>query len=239
MEMTRPWPAPAKPPVMRQRWHDLLFAHWRVPLTSLRPLVPAELPLDTRAGSAWVAVTPFRMTGVWLAGFPALPGVSRFPELNVRTYVTLDDKPGVYFFSLDAGNALAVAGARGFFRLPYHWSRMSAEPGADGIAYRSERRGKTGVASFEARYAPDGPVFSSIPGTLEHWLTERYCLYTAARGKVHRVEIDHEPWPLQPARAEITRNTMAAAAGLLLTGDPLLHFARDLEVGVWMPDRVR
>lgn len=237
--MSRPWPVPGTPHAMKQRWHDLLFAHWPVPVSTLRRLVPAELPIDACEGSAWVAVTPFRMSDVRLRGFPAIPGVSRFPELNVRTYVTLDEKAGVYFFSLDAGNPLAVAVARRFFHLPYHWSRMRLESAADGVAYRSERRLTSGGAAFEAHYAPDGPVFSSVPGTREHWLTERYCLYTAARGEVHRVEIDHEPWPLQPARAEILRNTMAAAAGIPLSGEPLLHFAKHLAVDVWTPERVR
>jgi uncharacterized protein YqjF (DUF2071 family) len=223
---------------MRQRWHDLLFAHWRAPVGVLRPLVPRALPLDLFEGEAWIAVTPFRMTGVRLRGLPALPGVSRFPELNVRTYVTLEGKPGVYFFSLDAGSRLAVSAARQFFRLPYHRAHMSAEPFAEGISYRSERDGPP-PAGFEGWYAPVSPPLRSTPGTLEHFLTERYCLYTVARdGGVHRVEIDHDPWPLQRARADIRRTTMAESAGISVDGDPLLHFAKVLDVRVWAPERV-
>jgi uncharacterized protein YqjF (DUF2071 family) len=234
----RPWPPPAAPWIMFQQWRDLLFAHWKAPVSTLRSLVPAALALDLFEGEAWIAVTPFRMRGVRLRGLPPLPGVSRFPELNVRTYVTLGGKPGVYFFSLDAANPLAVAAARKVFGLPYHRARMSAEPFGEGIAYRSERSGSP-AAAFEGWYAPASSAFRSLPGTLEHFLTERYCLYTAgADADVRRVEIDHHPWPLQRARAEIRRNTMARSAGVELDGDPLLHFAKRLDVRVWAPQRV-
>ena len=214
----RPWPAPASPWLMFQRWHDLLFAHWRVPAETLRSLVPRQLPLDIFEGAAWVAVTPFWMSGVRLRGLPPFPGASRFPELNVRTYVTLGGKPGVYFFSLDADNPLAVAAARQFFHLPYQRARMSAEPFGEGISYRCDRDGPP-PAGFEGWYGTASSTFQSIPGTLEHFLTERYCLYTVREeGAVHRVEIDHVPWPLQRARAEIRRNTMAQAAGIPVAG---------------------
>ena len=229
----------SRPPwLMFQRWHDLLFAHWKVPAGALRPLVPRQLPLDLFEGEAWIAVTPFRMSRVRLRGLPPLPGVSRFPELNVRTYVTLGGKPGVYFFSLDADNPLAVAAARRFFRLPYHRARMSAEPFGEGISYRCERE-RPAPAVFEGWFSPASPVVRSQPGTLEHFLTERYCLYTVSDDRVvHRVEIDHDPWPLQRAHADIRRNTMAQAAGLSLSGEPLLHFARRLDVRVWAPYRL-
>lgn len=236
--MTRPWPPPAGGWLMFQRWHDLLFAHWRVPVEALRALVPRELPLDLFEGEGWVAVTPFWMSGVRLRGLPPFPGVSRFPELNVRTYVVLDGKPGVYFFSLDAANPLAVAAARQFFHLPYHQARMSADPFGEGISYRCERD-RPVPAAFEGWYAPASSAFQAVPGTLEHFLAERYCLYTVRDdGRVHRAEVDHDPWPLQRARAEIRRNTMAQAAGLPITGDPVLHFAKQLDVRVWAPHRV-
>lgn len=236
--MTRAWPPPSTAWAMFQRWHDLLFAHWKVPAAALRALVPAELPLDEFQGETWIAVTPFRMSGLRARGLPPIPGASRFPELNVRTYVTLGGKPGVYFFSLDAGNPLAVAAARRLFRLPYHRAKMRCEPFGAGISYLCERGSEGAAAAFEGWYEPQGAVFFAIPGTLEHFLTERYCLYTAQRGEVRRVEIDHVPWPLQQARADIKRNTMAASAGVPLVGDPTLHFARELDVRVWMPDRV-
>src|SRR6266404_10006502 len=125
----RPWPMPAGPWAMAQSWHDLLFAHWQVDAAALRPLLPPQLQIDTFGGSAWLAVVPFRMTGVRLPGTPALPWLSAFPELNVRTYVTCDGEPGVWFFSLDAGNALAVAIARAWFHLPYFRAHAPRKPG--------------------------------------------------------------------------------------------------------------
>jgi len=222
---------------MAQTWHDLLFAHWPVETAILRKLVPQALALDTFNGQAWIAVTPFHMSGIHLRGLPALPGLSRFPELNVRTYVTFDDKPGVYFFSLDAANAAAVWGARTFYHLPYFASNMSVETREQWVRYLCRR--KQSGAEFHGRYRPIGAVQLRQDGSLEAWLTERYCLYSVAGGHVYRAEIHHEPWPLQDAEAEIEINTMAAPAGIALAGRPsLLHFARKLEVLVWRPHRV-
>jgi hypothetical protein len=226
---------------MAQTWHDLLFAHWPVPPAALARLVPPGLALDPFDGAAWVGVVPFRMTGIHLRGLPPLPGVAALPEINVRTYVTVGGKPGVWFFSLDAGSALAVAAARRWFHLPYYRARFSIGPGRDGIRYTSRRihRGAP-PAEFSARYGPIGDVALARPGTLDHWLTERYCLYAVdARGRLSRGEINHAPWPLQPADAAIERNTMAAAAGIELPPRaPLLHFARRLDVRIWPPRRV-
>jgi len=233
----RPWRLPAGPWIMAQTWHDLLFAHWPIESAVLRKLVPQALALDTFNGQAWIAVTPFHMSGIHLRGFPALPGLSRFPELNVRTYVTFDDKPGVYFFSLDAASAAAVWGARTFYHLPYFASNMSVETREQWIRYLCRRRQSS--AEFHGRYRPIGAVQLRQEDSLEAWLTERYCLYSVAEGHVYRAEIHHEPWPLQDAEAEIEINTMAAPSGISLSGRPaLLHFARKLEVLVWRPHRV-
>ncbi|MSP14168.1 MAG: DUF2071 domain-containing protein [Chloroflexi bacterium] len=237
----RPWPLPTRRWIMRQSWHDLLFAHWPVPVEQLRPLVPAQLPLDTYDGSAWVGVVPFRMTGVVPRWTPPVPWLSAFPELNVRTYVNIGDRPGVYFFSLDAGNAVAVSLARLTFQLPYFHARMRLVDAGHAIHYFSRRihRGAP-AAEFVASYRSVGDVFRSIPGTLDHWLTERYCLYTVdSRGHIHRGEIHHPPWPLQPAEADIETNTMAAAHAIRLPDiPPLLHYARRLDVVVWAPENV-
>jgi uncharacterized protein YqjF (DUF2071 family) len=226
---------------MRMTWHDLLFAHWPVAPEVLRARIPSGLQLDTIQGSAWLAVVPFRMSGVTPRGVPALPWLSAFPELNVRTYVTVGDKPGVYFFSLDAGNPVAVAVARRCFHLPYFRARMAAEEEGAGIRYRSERTHRGAPdAQFEGSYQPVGDALRAQPGSLEHWLTERYCLYAVdPRGQVFRGEIHHSPWPLQPAEAEIRVETMARSHGILLPGTrPLLHFARRLEVVAWAPEGV-
>lgn len=236
----RPYPLPNAPWVMTQTWHDLLFAHWPVSPAVVRPLVPAQLPLDTWDGSAWVAVTPFWMSRVRPSGLPSLPGLSRFAEINVRTYVRLEDKPGVFFFSLDAENLSAVLGARALFGLPYFWAAMSVKLTAEDIFYSSRRRrANPGGAEFRGRYRPCSPVQLPIAGTLEHFLTERYCLYTVRRRRVYRADIHHAPWPLQQAEADFHRNTMAAAAGILLSPtQPVLHFARELKVFIWPIQRV-
>lgn len=222
---------------MAQIWHDLLFAHWSLEKHDLRPLVPPELPLDTFGGRCWVGVVPFHMSGIRWRSLPRLPGLSRFPELNVRTYVTLDGKPGVYFFSLDAASLPAVWAARTVYRLPYFHARMSVRSHESQIEYKSRRL--DGNAQFRARYQPTGDVRSGDRGTLEHWLTERYCLYSVAAGRVYRAEIHHQPWPLQDAAAEIEANSMASAAGVSLPQTPpLLHFAKKLEVLIWPLSRV-
>jgi uncharacterized protein len=216
---------------MEQTWNDLLFAHWTVSEEILRPLVPSALPLDTFAGQCWVAVAPFHMTGVRFRGLPPIPGLSSFPELNVRTYVTLGGKPGLYFFSLDARSLAAVWSARVTYRLPYFHARMKVGYDNGWITYNSRR---TPVATFAAKYRPVGAIQMRKPGTLEHWLTERYCLYTVAGNDVFRADIHHTQWPLQDAEAEIPENTMASAAGIKLPElSPLLHFAKKLQVLIW------
>jgi len=223
---------------MEQTWNDLLFAHWPVPPELMRALVPQQLSLDTFDGECWVAVAPFHMTRVRARFVPPIPGVSAFPELNVRTYVTVGGKPGVYFFSLDAASRLAVWAARAGYRLPYHFAHMEISNRDGRIQYRSSRTG--GEAELRADYRPVTPVQLRAQGTLEHWLTERYCLYTVARGEVFRAEIHHEPWPLQDAEAQIAQNTMAKAAGIELPRiSPLLHFAKRLQVLIWPLKPVR
>ena len=233
----RPWPMSAGPWVMAQSWHDLLFAHWPVNAAVMRPLLPPQLQVDTFEGSAWLAVVPFRMTGVRLRGTLALPWLSAFPELNVRTYVTCDGKPGVWFFSLDAGNALAVAIARAWFHLPYFRARMSCTNQDGWNHYESERTHRGEPAAFlKCRYRPLGKVFSPQSGTLEHFLTERYCLYTVdGSNRIIRGEIHHPPWPLQRAEAELAQNSMAESFGVALASRPLLHFAGRQDVLVWAP----
>jgi uncharacterized protein YqjF (DUF2071 family) len=222
---------------MAQSWHDLLFAHWPVALETLRPLVPPQLELQTFDERRWVGVVPFRMSGVRARWLPAIAGTSRFPELNVRTYVVCGGKPGVYFFSLDAANRLAVRTARRLYHLPYFYADMQSDDSGAEIIYRSKRR--LNEAQFEGLYRPLAEVKRRPSATLEHWLTERYCLYTTVNGRVYRSEIHHEPWPLQDAEADIRVNTMARAAGISLPDtQPLLHFARRLNVLIWPLRRI-
>jgi len=234
----RPWPTPSWPAVMAMQWHDLLFMHWPLPVAVLRPLVPPGLTLDTFDGYAWIGVVPFTMAGVHAHYLPPLPGTSRVPELNVRTYVTSEGKAGVYFFSLDAANPLAVRAARLGFHLPYYDADMSATRNGVTVDYASTRtHHRVPQAAFAARYRPTGPVSPSTDGSIDAWLTERYCLYSmAGKRTVWRADIDHARWPLQPAEAEIACNTMLDPLRLVLPNTPpLLHFASRLDVMAWLP----
>lgn len=225
---------------MSMRWHDLLFAHWPVPIAALRPQIPGGLELDTFEGEAWLGVVPFYMSHVRPRSIPSMPWLSHFLELNLRTYVTTGGKPGVWFFSLDAANPVAVRLARRSFHLPYFDARMRLERRDQQLHYQSVRThpGEP-EAHFVGHYQPVAPVKEAEAGTLEHFLTERYCLYSAdARGRIYRGDIHHVPWPLQRAEAEIRVNTLHHAWGVPLPDTPpLLHFAKRLEVKAWLPVR--
>lgn len=231
----RPFPVADGPWLMQQEWHDLLFAHWQVDAEHLRRLVPQPLELDLYNGEAWIAVTPMYISGLTMRGMPEVPGMSRFLELNVRTYARHDDIPGVFFFSLDAENFSAVLGARAGYLLPYLHATMSSRRERHRVHFRSSRRHRRFTAEFDATYAPISDPLPPPDGTREQFLTNRYCLYTVGRGgRVYRGHIHHAPWPLQNAEAEIRRNTMAQAAGIELPDtQPLLHFSRYIKVLVW------
>jgi uncharacterized protein len=215
---------------MGQSWEDLLFAHWRVDAEAVRKLVPAGLSVDEHDGSAWLGVTPFEITGFRLRGMLPLPLVSRFPEINVRTYVSAEDKPGIWFFSLDTSSQLAVEAARRAYKLPYFYARISLERRGRRVEYAVARR--DGNRTFEASYAPAGEPAEPEPGSLEHFLTERYCLYAADDAGLHRAEIHHGPWRIGPAEASIEENTMAPEE-LEPQGEPLLHLAERQDVVIW------
>lgn len=231
--MTRP-PKPPGHWAVRMSWHDLLFAHWPMAADAIRPHLPSALEVDTYGGSAWIGVVPFRMSGIRVRLLPPVPTARALPELNVRTYVRGGGLPGVWFFSLDAASRLVVWTARIWYGLPYRHAEMECTETEEGIRYRSRRRD----ARFRAVYRPAGPPRPAEAGGLEHFLVERYRLFSRTRsGHLRRAEIRHEPWPLQPAEAEIEVNTVAEASGIPLPGgEPLLHFARRLEVRAWAPE---
>jgi uncharacterized protein len=236
----RPWPVPERSWAMRMRWCDLLFAHWEVDAETLRRLIPEGLELDLFDGRGYVGAVPFRMEAVTPRWVPASPGLHAFPELNLRTYVKAGGKPGVWFFSLDAGQKLAVRVARRFFHLPYFDAKFEIRRVGHGVEY-SAIRTHLGApnATFVAKYHPVGAVYGSVAGTLESWLTERYCLYTAdGAGRVYRGEIDHQPWPLQPAVAEVQVNSLGDWLGIEMKDQPeTLHFVRSLDVRAWLVER--
>ncbi len=218
---------------MHQRWAELLFLHWVVPAAALQALLPPALTVDTHAGLAYVGLVPFTMTGVRPRWAPALPWVSSFHEVNVRTYVHHEGRdPGVWFFSLDAANPLAVLVARGVWRLPYHKARMRLDVQASRRDYRSARQWP-GVrpATCRLAYEPFGQPGPAQPGTLEHFLAERYILYTAHGGRLFEGRVHHAPYPLQPARLLDLDEDLLAAAGLARPSSvPLAHYAREVQV---------
>lgn len=232
----RPWSLPARPWAGRMRWSDLAFLHWPVDPGVLGPLIPPGLDLETFDGAAWLGIVPFRMEASRVRFMPALPGASDFPELNVRTYVRAGQRAGVWFFSLDAGNPLAVRAARTLFNLPYFDADMAVETSGYTTFYRSRRTHRDAPpAEFVAQYEPIGQVYHAEPGTLDYFLTERYCLFNRdRRGNLGYIDVHHLPWPLHQAAVTIERNTMAAAIGVALPNvPPLAHAARSLDVLAW------
>lgn len=232
----RPWPIPTGQWLMKQQWLDLLFIHWPMRSEDLRPFLPYPLELETYDGNAWIGLVPFRMSDIRYRALGQLPTISAFAEINVRTYVTYKGKPGVFFFSLDAASWLAVQGARKVYHLPYYWANMSCEEKDQVITYTSRRKGSGDQPRFEATYKPTSAIQFAQPDTLEHWLTERYCLYTVHRKKVYRGDIHHNAWSLQDAQLSLKGNTMLSAQHLPPIGDeehPLLHFSKQLQVWIW------
>ena len=231
---------------MTQRLNDLLFAHWPMNASALAPLLPDGLQLDTCQGSAWLGVVPFWMDRIRLRGLPSIPGARHFPEMNLRTYVRdpQNGMPGVYFLSIDANNLLGSAAARLLYNLPCHWAEMRHEQrGEREFAFYSRRRFTTSRVIFKARYRGLGPtrkLAESRAGSLEYFLTERYCLFTRDRsGGLARASIHHVPWPLEEAEAEIERNDLPGSLGLRLPNmPPVLHYSRRMAVYVWQLERL-
>lgn len=231
----RPWPVPDQRWLMFMRWTDLAFLHWKVPADALRVHLPSGLELDTYDGDAWLGIVPFRMEGVRFRGLPPIPTASTFPELNVRTYVRAGGRAGVWFLSLDAGSRLAVQGARAGLSLPYFHARMRLTSRSTAVEYESLRLDRRAPpASFRAEYEPDGAVQPPVADALEHWLTERYCLFGRSRAdRLYFMEIHHVPWPLQQASVRIEQNSMADHVFPIHGMQPLVHFARRQDVVAW------
>lgn len=223
------------------QWHDLCFMHWPVDAEAIARTLPAGVEVDTRNGQAYLGVVPFRMSGVAPRTLPDVPRLSAFPELNLRTYVTVDGVPGVWFYSLDIPEPLPVLLARTFFYLPYNLARMWMQREGDVTRYASLRTQADAPAGrFAAAYRPVESEFQAAPGTLEDWLTNRLALYSAdQQGHVYRGHIQHAPWPLRRAEAVITENTLADRLGVNLEGQPHLLHAKRLDVRAWWVERVR
>jgi uncharacterized protein YqjF (DUF2071 family) len=233
---------------MSQKWRDLLFIHWSVPPEAVRPLVPPELALDLFEGKAFLGLVPFTMTGVRPVFVPPVIGLSSFHETNLRTYVRVGDRdPGVWFFSLDAANSTAVWLARTFFHLPYYRARMFRErepAGSSGqssaIIYAGVRRWPAPLpASYAMRARPVGTTQPAQPGTLEHFLVERYFLYTMWRERLYQGRVYHTAYPLQTAEIFSVDETLSLAAGFPKPDTvPLVHFSPGVDVEVFALQRV-
>jgi uncharacterized protein YqjF (DUF2071 family) len=226
---------PSGMPLMRQYWGKLLFIHWPIDAALLRPLIPAQLSIDTFEGNAWIGVVPFTMWGIRASFLPPIPGTSAFHELNVRTYVHCKGVPGVWFFSLDAASRLAVWGARTFYHLPYFNAQMSLRQEGNTIEYQSQRRDDRGApADLNAAWTIGEPLAQGRPGSLEFFLTERYCLYSHHREQLYRSRIFHQPWPLRSATLDRYQSTMVESIGIdEPKGEPLLHYAASIAVDIW------
>lgn len=229
----RPWPLPERSWVLAQTWEDLLFVHWPVDPEQVRPLLPRGLELDLQDGSAWLGVTPFRLSALRLRGTLPVPYASSFLELNVRTYVTDGDKPGIWFFSLDATSRTAVELARRTYRLPYHQMRATLEERGLHHRWRSSRLGAPRPYVLEASYRPLGAPAPAEPGSVEHFLAERYCLYAEHRGELLRADIHHPPWPLQSAELDLDLTTMTPDGIDLPVTAPLAHAVARQDVVIW------
>lgn len=243
----RPRPLPPGRWAAALRWNDLLFAHWPVPVAQMAALLPEGLDVDTFQGQAWLGVVPFWLERIKMRGMPAVPGVRRFPDLNVRTYVRdrYTGTPGIYSFSMDASNPFAALFARVYFQLPYHWAEMRMDQRSDReFAFYSRRRLTVRPVIFQARYRGLGPSERTTDvraGTFEYFMTERSCLFGVNRqGQATRTNLHYIPWPLEEAEAEIERNDLAASIGIALPDiAPVLHYSRRLAVYVWPQELVR
>jgi uncharacterized protein YqjF (DUF2071 family) len=222
--------------VMRQDWLDLLFLHWEVDAEALQKMLPPGLTLDTWEGKAYVGLVPFTMRNVRPVWSPSVPGVSHFHECNIRTYVHYEGRdPGVWFFSLDAANPLAVALARSLWKLPYFVARMALKKEGTGIQYATERvlPGPT-PAACHVSYTLTGTPAASTPGTLEHFLAERYILYAYAGGRLLSGQVYHTPYPLQTAQVSDLKENIVSAMGITVPeAAPLAHYASGVTVEVF------
>jgi uncharacterized protein YqjF (DUF2071 family) len=243
----KPRPLPSGRWAMTQRWNDLLFAHWPVPAASLTPLLPEGLDVDTFQGSAWLGIVPYWMDRIKVRGMPPVFGARSFPEMSLRTYVRdqCTGTQGVYFFSLDASNLLAVAAGRMIYHLPIHWAEMRIEQRSEReFSFQSRRLLSPRTARFSARYRGKGPsskLAESHSGTLEYFLMERNCFFTRNRaGQTIKAKIHYVPWPLEEAEADIEQNNLAAGIGISLPNRaPVLHYLRRMAVYIWPAELVR
>ena len=231
----RPWPLPDEKWQWRQSWYDLCFIHYRIDLSELRSLIPKDLEIQEFEGSAWISIVPFRMFDVSRGKLPSIYPMRSFPELNLRTYVSYQGKPGVWFFSLDADCWPIVWGGQKIFGLPYHKAKMRLTREANEIHFTSQRNS----VKFEANYEAVGEPFQAQPASFEHWIAERYCLYSLAPRGLTRVEVHHKAWPLYSAKVAIKRNDLFSAMNLKVTDEsPRINVSPGVDVVSYKPQLI-
>ena len=235
----RPWALPRRSWLWSQQWRSLLFAHWSLSEEAVRPHVPTRLEIDTKDNAAWVSVVGFRMSHVRPRRLPSLPPVSNFLELNLRTYVRLDGRPGVFFLSIHASKRLAVRVAKWFSPLPYAYARMDCSQKKGEYRFQCDSAEQAG-AIFAAHYQPASEVYTASGDSLTEWLLERYCLYAGnSSGALVSTEVHHAPWAVQDVILEISSNTLGRPFGLNLSPTPdQVHFSPGVNALAWSFERV-
>ncbi|MGM7723666.1 YqjF family protein [Metabacillus sp. Hm71] len=238
----RPFPLPSKKYIMRQTWRNLLFLHWPIPLEKLRPYIPSALQVDTFNGSAWLGIILFVIEGIYPLGLSSVSLTPSFPEINVRTYVTCNGKPGIYFMSIDVENWASLKIAKNWYHLPYHSAEISFRKEGQTFHCHSIRKGnESAPISFMGKYVPVSEVYCPKEGTLDHWLTERYCMYSSKKGvNIFCGDIHHRPWPLQKAEVEVVKNTLFTPYQFDLSEvTPIAHFSTGVDSLIWNIKKVQ
>lgn len=225
---------------MRQTWKNLLFLHWPISPKQLQPFIPSPLKIDIFEEHAWIGIIVFYMDGIYPRGLSVKSLTPKFAEVNVRTYVLLDGKPGVYFLSLDVPDWASNTIAKRWYRLPYHPAKTSIYKEEQSYHCESIRKGSTiKPITLKGKYKPISGVFFPQEGTLDHWLTERYCLYSMKKNHIYCGEIHHRPWPLQKVETEISQNTMFSTFQWNLSdAPPISHYSKGVDTLIWNIKRI-
>ncbi|MFD1707513.1 YqjF family protein [Siminovitchia sediminis] len=229
----RPYPLPSKRWIMRQVWNNVLFLHWPVPPERLRPFIPSALEIDMYERTAWIGIVAFQMKGIYFRGLQSISVVPPFAEMNVRTYVTNNGKPGVFFMTLDVNDWASLNIAKRWYRLPYSPAAITILKSGETFYYKNNR--KRSSAEFYGNCTPVPGEYFPEEGTLDHWLTERYCFYTTDnKYNIYCGEIHHLPWPLQKAEITIDRNTLFSQFHLDLSHlQPIANYSKGVESFMW------
>lgn len=229
----RNYPLPKGKWIGMQDWKHLMFVHFPVYPAFVEHLLPEGLELDTINEEAWISIVPFKVDKLRIRKLPPLPFLYPFSEVNVRTYVKKDGIPGVYFFSMDAANLLAVTGAK-IAGLPYFHAKVKLKRRAKKYYFKSVRKSEE-KEIFKATYKPSGKLFYPEEGTIDYWLMERYALWAYHNDVLIRGDIHHKQWKIQHADVIIDKETLTSAylPNNAFLSEPLAHYAKSKRVLIW------